>query len=89
MTRPLVKIWGKRLVDARHLHERLGSKKDSSNWIEYKIKQGGFVEGQDFLTQMLKTPSSKGGRPWTEYLLSIDTLKYICKIGDTARGNQI
>lgn len=37
------------LVDARMLHERLGVGRDFSNWIKARIKEYGFMEGEDFL----------------------------------------
>ncbi|MDY6951985.1 MAG: antA/AntB antirepressor family protein [Thermodesulfobacteriota bacterium] len=52
--------------------------------MRHKIKQGGFQEGRDFLTQVLETPSDKGGRPSTDYLLTIRAAKHICMMEDRA-----
>ena len=39
---------GKQAVNARELHQKLGSKRDFSNWIQDRISKYGFVENQDF-----------------------------------------
>lgn len=46
----------------------------------------GFEESKDFWTKMSK---STGGRPSTEYELSIDMAKQICMIQRTPEGKQI
>lgn len=39
---------GKQAVNARELHQKLGSKQDFSTWIKNRIEKYGFVENQDF-----------------------------------------
>ena len=41
---------GKRVVDARILHDFLGSKRDFSNWIKDRIDKCDLVENQDFVS---------------------------------------
>lgn len=48
--------------------------------IEY-----GFEEGKDFYSKMSKT-SEQGGRPATDYEVSIDMAKEICMIQRTPEG---
>lgn len=39
---------GKKAVNARELHQKLGSKRRFADWIKQRIEQYGFVENQDF-----------------------------------------
>jgi len=63
------------LVDARTLHKHLGVGKMFANWIKDRIETYGFSEGSDFLPKLAKTPGLFGGRPKTEYLLSLEVAK--------------
>ena len=40
-----------------------------ANWIKNRVEKYGFVENQDFLTILLKTPN--GGRPSQEYYITL------------------
>lgn len=64
------------MIDARGLHEWLGHKRMFANWIADRIRDYGFVEGEDYLTKMLKT----GGRPRTEYLLTVGMAKELAMV---------
>ena len=77
---------GHQMIDARGLHEWLGHKRMFANWIADRIADYGFVEGEDYLTKMLKT----AGRPRTEYLLTVGMAKELAmversKIGQLTR----
>lgn len=74
------------LVDARELHEKLKSKRDFSNWITDKIQKYDFIENIDFTTILLK---STGGRPRTEYALTLDTAKEIAMVENNEEGRKI
>lgn len=74
------------LVDARELHEKLESKRDFSNWITDRIEKYDFVENIDFTTILLK---STGGRPRTEYALTLDTAKEIAMVENNEQGRKI
>ena len=52
-------------VNARELHAFLESRQEFANWIKSRIADFGFIDGQDFLTILSKTPNS--GRPSREY----------------------
>ena len=65
-------------VDARELHCFLGSQRNFSHWIKYRIEQYSFQEGVDFRTILSKSPN---GRPLKEYLLSLDMAKELCIMG--------
>lgn len=74
-------------VSARELHEKLNIKTPFSMWFE-RMCEYGFAEGQEFFTKMLET-SEVGGRPATDYEISIDMAKEICMIQRTPEGKQI
>ena len=48
-------------VNARELHAFLESRQEFSNWIKSRIADFGFIDGQDFLTILSKTPSFRSG----------------------------
>jgi len=56
------------LCNARELHKVLQSKQQFTNWIQNRIETYGFVDGEDFLINLLKTPN---GRPKTEYHITV------------------
>ena len=72
-------------VSARELHEKLHIETPFKKWID-RMCEYGFEEFKDFLTKMSE---STGGRPSTEYDLSIDMAKQICMIQRSPEGKQI
>lgn len=74
------------VVNARELHEKLESKRDFSNWITDRIQKYDFIENIDFTTILLK---STGGRPRTEYALTLDTAKEIAMVENNEQGRKI
>ena len=81
---------GKKAVSARELHAFLESKQQFSNWIQNRIEQYGFVENHDHevLNNFIKNPSPSGGRPMTEYALSISCAKEISMVEGNEKGKQ-
>ncbi|MGE4519535.1 MAG: antA/AntB antirepressor family protein [Desulfobacteraceae bacterium] len=73
-------------VDARELHEFLGSKRDFSSWIKYRIEKYGFIEKIDFSPNLVKNRNR--GRSRVDYILSIDMAKELCMIENTEKGKQ-
>lgn len=75
-------------VDARELHAFLGSKQEFAHWIKDRINKYGFMQGVDFtlFDKVIKNPS--GGRPTTEYFLTIDTAKEMAMVEKTAKGQE-
>jgi len=63
---------GEKVVDARELHGVLMVGKDFTTWIKDRIEKYDFVEGEDFSSLL---GESVGGRPRTEYILTLDTAK--------------
>ena len=77
------------LVDARTLHERLGTSTRFADWIQAAIQTHGFVAGEDFQTRTEKPPGLFGGRPKIEYSLSIDMAKELALLSATPAGRVI
>lgn len=76
----------KPMVNARDLWEKLESQRQFANWIQQKIETYGLVEGEDFLTDLLK---SSGGRPAKEYYLSLNTAKELAMVENNQKGREI
>lgn len=76
-----------RLVNARELHESLGSATRFNDWIQRRLDSYGFREGTDFYSELSKTPSA--GRPTVEYWLRLNVAKELAMVESNARGQQI
>lgn len=82
----LIKIdYENNTIDARELWKFLGSSRQFGNWITERIEKYEFVEGEDFLTNLLKS----GGRPSKEYLIKIDMAKELAMIENNSKGREI
>lgn len=62
-------------VDARALHAFLEVGKVFAAWVQERIQQYGFTEGQDFLVFSSSGKNPLGGRPTKDYHLTIDMAK--------------
>lgn len=68
---------GNPMIDARALHGWLGHRADQfQKWMQSRIDDYGFEEGEDFSSTRIKT----GGRPRTDYLLTIDMAKELAMV---------
>lgn len=74
-------------VSARELHEGLEIGTRFNDWF-LRMVEYGFSEGKDFYSKMSKTPESTGGRPATDYDVTVDMAKQICMIQRTDKGRQ-
>lgn len=72
-------------ISARELHEMLNVETPFHKWFP-RMCEYGFTEGQDFWTKMSE---STGGRPATDYDISIDMAKEICMIQRTPEGKKV
>lgn len=77
---------GKRVVNARELHQFLESKTRFNDWIRERIEKFQFTEGQDFVSFTQNSVKPCGGRPTIEYALSIDMAKELCMVENNERG---
>lgn len=75
-------------VNARELHQFLKVGKDFSNWIKGRIAQFGFQEGTDFVVFAKTGENLPGGRPSTEYALSLDMAKELAMVERTPKGRE-
>ena len=72
-------------VSARELHEKLNIGTRFNDWFA-RMKEYGFEEQKDFYSFLSKT--SEGGRPATDYNISVDMAKQICMIQRTPEGRE-
>ncbi|MBR3124889.1 MAG: antA/AntB antirepressor family protein [Mogibacterium sp.] len=74
-------------VSARELHEKLNISTRFNDWFP-RMCEYGFTAGVDFYSKMSKT-NEKGGRPATDYDVTIDMAKQICMIQRTPEGKKV
>ena len=79
---------GMQAVSARELHGFLGSRKDFSNWMKDRIRKYGLVENQDYVVFAKMGENPSGGRPQTEYVLTIDCAKELAMVEGNEKGRQ-
>jgi phage anti-repressor protein len=77
---------GKKTVSARELHEFLGVKEQFTDWIQRKINDYDFVKDIDFRSFTEK--SEKGGRPRTEYEITIEMAKELSMLENNEQGKK-
>lgn len=83
----LVKVnFDTQTVSARELHEQLHIGTRFNDWFP-RMAEYGFLEGTDFYSKMSKTDN--GGRPSTDYEISVDMAKQICMIQRTPEGKAV
>lgn len=83
----LVKVdFDTQTVSARELHEKLNIGTRFNDWFP-RMTEYGFAEGTDFYSKMSKTDN--GGRPSTDYEISVDMAKQICMIQRTPEGKAV
>lgn len=77
----LIKIYetdkGKKVVNARELHEGLESKQEFANWVKNRFDEIGAVENIDFSTfdNFVKREGSNLGSRRKEYILKLHIAK--------------
>lgn len=69
-------------VSARELHTGLEIRTAFKDWFP-RMTEYGFEAGKDFCSKMSE---STGGRPATDYLISVDMAKQICMIQRSEKG---
>lgn len=76
------------LVNARDLHQFLGSRKDFSSWIKSRINDYKFVEELDFFSFTQIGEREIGATKRKEYHVSLDMAKELSMVERTERGRQ-
>jgi phage anti-repressor protein len=74
------------MVDSSLLHQALKSGRQYANWIKDRIQQCAFIEGLDFLTNLLK---STGGRRQINYIVTVDVAKELAMLEFNEVGRAI
>lgn len=74
------------LCDAQDLHTFLNVQTRFNDWVARRIEQYGFIEGEDFYSFLSK---SEGGRPSTQYHLTLDTAKELAMVENNEQGRQV
>lgn len=74
-------------VSARELHEKLNIGTKFTTWFE-RMKEYGFSEENEFFPKRGET-SEQGGRPQTDFQISVDMAKQICMIQRSPEGKMI
>jgi phage anti-repressor protein len=72
-------------VDARDLHTFLGSKRQFSDWIKTRLDYG-FKENVDYWVFHASVKNSQGGRPTTEYRLTLSMGKELAMVENNDQG---
>ena len=85
---PITEDAGKRAVNARDLHIFLESKQQFADWIKNRIRQYGFIENQDYQVFHNLMNNPNGGRPTTEFALSIDMAKELSMVEGNEKGTE-
>lgn len=80
-------------VNARELHEFLGSQRQFADWIKKLIEDYGFIENQDFciISQKSETIDKRGRAKASlrhDYFLTIDTAKEVCMVQRNDKGRE-
>lgn len=76
-------------VDARELHTMLEVKGDFTHWIKRRVSQCKFEENFDYIVFVKNDGNLKGGRPTTEYIISVDMAKHLGMMERNAKGHEI
>ena len=75
-------------VSARELHAFLEVGRDFTNWVKGRISEYDFVENQDFVVFAQTGENSTGGRPSTEYYITLDMAKELSMVERNSKGKQ-
>ena len=77
---------GKKLVNARQLHEFLEVGDKFATWIRRKIEQYGFIENVDYIPLSQKCEGNNSTR--IDYILTMDTAKEMAMVQNNEKGKQ-
>lgn len=79
---------GQQAVNARHLYGWLGIHRDFSDWMKRQIKRCDLYENQDYEVFYQEVGNPQGGRPSTDYALSLNAAKEISMMSQTEKGKE-
>lgn len=70
----------------RDVHKFLWLARDFSDWIQSNLKRARMVGNRDYEVSYDNVGNPSGGRPRTEYVLTLEAAKHICMLSETERG---
>ena len=78
-------------VSARELHAFVEVGKDFSTWIKNRLETLGSIENEDYLVvqEVFPKMGEKGGRPKTEYYLTLDVAKHLAMMEKNDKGKEV
>lgn len=77
-------------VNARDLHEFLGSKRKFSDWVKAKIDRLRLRENTDYVTVSQNCEIARGGyQTVIDYFVTLDVAKHIAMMENTDRGFEV
>lgn len=79
---------GSQVVNARDLHKWLNIGKDFTTWIKSRIDKYNFIENEDFIVFTKIGENPQGGRPSSEYIISLDMAKELSMVENNERGRE-
>ena len=83
-------IKGERIINARELHQKLGSKRKFTDWIKQRIEQYDFIENQEFICFHKFVKANKyGNKNLKEYYITIDMAKELCMVENNEIGKKL
>lgn len=74
-------------VNARDLHAFLEIGKDFTNWVKDQIQRARLIENRDYV--VFAQQGESGGKPRSEYYLTIDAGKHIAMMSQTEKGFEV
>ncbi len=74
------------MCDARDLHAFLKVGKRFASWITERISEYNFIDNQDYIGFSQNREKPKGGRPTTEYHLTMDMAKELAMVERNEQG---
>ena len=76
-------------MDGRSLHGALHVETRFDTWLGRRIEQYGFTEGDDYEVSLKSGQNPSGGRPATEYALTINMAKELAMLENNEAGRRI
>lgn len=86
---PCREVGDRQLVDARDLHAALGVETRFDTWISRRVSAYEFKPGEDFEVSLKSEQNPHGGRPATDYMLSISMAKELAMVENNAQGRKV
>ena len=78
-----------KLINARELHMKLGTKRRFANWINERIEKYKFLEDSDYIKRNNFVTVGNLKRPQIDFYLTIDMAKELCMVENNNIGRHI